>query len=68
MKTSDVPHGGPAAGEAVAPSVTMKLERIAMRSWVAFLLAFIQVRVTGVFIHLSPRKSKIVSELSKSPL
>jgi hypothetical protein len=56
MKTANVPLGSPAAGEAVAPSVTMKLERIAMRSWIAFLLAFIQVRGPGPDLTRSPRK------------
>ena len=34
---------GPTPGSAVSPSVTLKVERIAMRSWIAFTLALIQV-------------------------
>ena len=41
---ADAPPRGPTAGSAASPSVTMKLERIAMRSIVASLLAVIQVR------------------------
>ena len=39
----DTPPKGPTAGRAVSPSVTMKVERLAMRSWIACLLALIQV-------------------------